>query len=87
MVLQGLSNQEHSKLLYKLHQLPFGDRQALVYRKSMEELYSKYNDQLDELMDTIAAYKDVAVLIAQKQPVVNQRKYVRVRQRQTVLQP
>ncbi|MCR8556955.1 hypothetical protein KXD93_04850 [Mucilaginibacter sp. BJC16-A38] len=76
-----LTPAEHARILEKLDGLPFGDRHAAVYRASLEELFKKFNGQLAGLFETIKAYREVADLISKQQPLVNKKKYVRVRMR------
>jgi hypothetical protein len=77
-----LSDQEHNRLVEKINRLPFGNMQAGIYKNALEELYSKHQVQLNGLFDTIKAYEEIAELVRQQQPLVNQRVYARVRRRQ-----
>lgn len=76
-----ITQEEHERMLDKLDGLPFGDRQAAVYKASLEELFGQFNSQLKALFDTIRAYREVAELVNRQQPLVNKKKYVRVRMR------
>ena len=84
MPIKLIEEDAHGRMLKRLGSLPFGDRQATIYRKSMEELYRQYKKQLAELDDTIAAYHEVFVLAQQKQPLVNKKQYARVKRREMV---
>lgn len=77
--LSQLRDSEHNILLERISSLPFGDSQACIYKKSLEELFARYKGQLNDLADTIAAYEEISVLIRQRQPLMNVRKYARVR--------
>jgi len=79
MPIELINSEEHKRILEKIERLPFGDEHAAVYRASLEELFSKFNGQLKEIFDTIKAYREVADLISKRQPLVNRKKYVRVR--------
>jgi hypothetical protein len=76
-----ISAEEHQRLLEKIDQLPFGDAHAGVYRAKLEELFEQFHGQLAGLFETIKAYGEVADLINRRQPLVNRKKYVRVRLR------
>jgi hypothetical protein len=82
MSVELITEEEHERLLKKIDDLPFGDKHAGVYRASLEELFVQFNSQLKDLFDTIKAYREVTDLINHKQPLVNKKKYVRVRMRQ-----
>jgi len=81
MGIELIKGEEHQSILEKIDRLPFGDEHAGVYRTSLEELFSKFNGQLKEIFDTIKAYREVADLINRRQPLVNKKKYIRVRAR------
>ncbi|HWZ15453.1 MAG TPA: hypothetical protein VNW95_09465 [Mucilaginibacter sp.] len=81
MPIELINNDEHKHILEKIDQLPFGDEHAGIYRASLEELFLKFNIQLKEIFDTIKAYREVADLITKRQPLVNKKKYIRVRLR------
>ena len=83
MQLQELSNHGHSALLEKVNRLPFSD--ARIYKKSLSELYEKYNEQLNSLIATIASYEEIELLVREQQPLVDKRQYARVRRREPVL--
>ncbi|MES2111522.1 MAG: hypothetical protein V4577_22380 [Bacteroidota bacterium] len=77
--LNKLSDSEHNSLLERINGLPFGDGQAGIYKKSLEELFTRYNRQLNDLANTIATYEEISLLIRQRQPLMNIRQYARVR--------
>lgn len=79
MGIELINKEEHQRVLEKIDRLPFGDEHAGVYRASLEELFLKFNGQLKDLFDTIKAYREVTDLINKRQPLVNKKKYVRVR--------
>jgi len=81
MSIELINDQEHKRMLEKIDRLPFGDKHAGVYRASLEELFVKFNGQLKDIFETIKAYREVVELINKKQPVVNKKKYIRVRMR------
>ena len=81
MATELITEEEHQRILQKIDELPFGDKHAGVYRASLEELFQQFNGQLKDLFVTIRAYREVTDLINGKQPLVNKRKYVRVRMR------
>ena len=74
-----LSGEEHLNLVHKINQLPFGDADTRIYKRSLEELYEKYQQQVKKLAETCASYKEIAELVRKKEPLTNTRKYVRVR--------
>lgn len=77
--LNKLTDARHWELLNRIRRLPFGDKQTVVYKKSIEELFARHNEQVKALCNTIDAYNEVALMITQKQPLINTRKYARVR--------
>jgi len=79
MSIELINTDEHQRMLEKINHLPFGDRQAVIYRASLDELFLKFNAQLKEIFDTIKAYREVVDLIDKRQPLANKKKYVRVR--------
>ena len=79
MPIELINTDEHERMLEKIDHLPFGDNHAGIYRASLNELFLKFNGQLKEIFDTIKAYREVADLINRRQPLVNKKKYVRVR--------
>ena len=79
MPIELINHEEHQRMLEKIDHLPFGDRHAGIYRASLDELFLKFNAQLKEIFDTIKAYREVADLINRRQPLVNKKKYVRVK--------
>jgi hypothetical protein len=79
MATELINSEEHQRILEKLGRLPLGDEHAGTYRTSLDELFLKFNGQLKDLFDTIRAYREVADLINKPQPLVNKKKYVRVR--------
>jgi hypothetical protein len=81
MGIELINQEEHERMLEKIDRLPFGDRHASVYRASLEELYRKFNCQLKDIFETIKAYREVVDLVNKQQPLVNKKKYVRVRMR------
>jgi hypothetical protein len=81
MATELITKEEHERILKRIDDLPFGDKHAGVYRASLEELFTRFNTQLKDVFDTIKAYREVTDLINGKQPLVNKKKYVRVRMR------
>ncbi|HEY8929812.1 MAG TPA: hypothetical protein VIM55_11505 [Mucilaginibacter sp.] len=81
MAVELITEEEHKRLLKKVDDLPFGDQHAGVYRASLEQLFKQFNTQLKDVFDTIKAYREVTDLINRKQPLVNKKKYIRVRMR------
>lgn len=81
MGIELINKEEHERMLEKIDHLPFGDEHAGIYRASLEELFLKFNGQVKEVFDTIKAYREVTDLINRRQPLVNKKKYVRVRAR------
>lgn len=79
MSIELINNEEHKRILEKIDRLPFGDEHAGIYRASLEELFLKFNGQLKDIFDTIKAYREVVDLINRRQPLVNKKKYIRVR--------
>ena len=79
IALNRLTDTRHRELLRRIRGLPFGDNQAAIYKKSIEELFARHNDQVKELGDIVAAYDEIALMITQRQPLINARKYARVR--------
>ncbi len=79
-----ISRAEHKKLIEKISQLPVGDKDSAIYRRSLAELFEKYEKQMRELEETSLAYHEIAELIKQKQPLTNTMKYARVRRLQPV---
>lgn len=77
-----LSNDTHHHLLRKLSGLSFGDLQSTIYENSLQELFGKYQEQLNGLFDTIKAYEEIAQLVRDQQPLADLRVYARVRRRQ-----
>ena len=77
--IKEITETEHTELLKIVYRLPFADWQAGIYQKSLKELFENYNKQIKALRDTVTAYNEVALLIRQRQPLINDLKYVRVR--------
>ncbi|MBS1504894.1 MAG: hypothetical protein JST32_22730 [Bacteroidetes bacterium] len=73
---------DHNALLDQLRSLPFGNRQAAIYKKSLVELYAQYHALIDNLGDTVKAYYDVAQLIKQRESLSNGKQYARVKRDQ-----
>lgn len=81
MAVELINQVKHEQIIEKIDRLPFGDRNAAVYRANLEELFLKFNGQLKDIFDTITAYREVVDLINKRQPLANKRKYVRARMR------
>jgi len=79
MSIELINSEEHKRMLEKIDTLPFGDEHAGVYRASLDELFLKFNSQLKEIFETIKAYREVSDLVNKRQPLVNKKKYIRVR--------
>lgn len=67
MALQGISNSEHGRLLWKISNLPYAQGKAL--EKELTDIYSRYNQQLDELANTIRQYETVAAKVKRSHTV------------------
>ena len=65
MALKGIMNSEHGRLLWKIDGLPYG--QSVQLKNELTEVYEKYNQQLMELAETIAAYEKVAAKVRPRQ--------------------
>jgi hypothetical protein len=82
--LRRINSDEHDKLLRKIDSLPLRGTEALIYQKSVEELYAKYTEQVQDLAGTITCYREIMELIKKRQPLTNKKKYLQVRRRQHV---
>ncbi len=79
MPIELINNDEHKRMLEKIGDLPLGEVQAGIYRARLEELFVQFNSQLEEPFETIKACREVTDLVNSRQPLVNRKKYVRVR--------
>ena len=61
MVLKGISNSEHSKMLWEITNLAYEEAKAL--EKELNEIYSKYNQQLHGLSQAVEVYEALVTRI------------------------
>ncbi|EHQ24618.1 hypothetical protein [Mucilaginibacter paludis] len=63
MALKKISINEHSLLLYKLSNLPYGDDKARQLEEAIRGNYQKYQELLLKLEQTISDYEATAAKI------------------------
>lgn len=65
MALKGIINSDHGRLLWEIDNLPYD--QSVPLKNKLTAAYDKYNRQLSELAETIAAYEKVAAKVRPRQ--------------------
>jgi len=66
MALRALDDKEHSKLLQKIDELPFDEKQASQFRQQLDNFFEEYHTLLVSLAGVIDNYRQVAGQIRTK---------------------
>jgi len=73
MALQALNNMEHTRLLQRINNMPFEEKQAANFEQQLIEFYEIYHTMLIELAVVIEKYREVAAKINARQPLVKRK--------------
>lgn len=78
-MMELINREEHQKILKMIDALPVGDDRAEIYRVGLEELFAKFNGQVEAIFITIKAYRDLTGEIEKRNPRTKRKKYVHLR--------